>query len=218
MKKRVLAVVLTTIMVLASVMGVSAAESIQAQIYVTKAQDQGYRVVTDPNAEFDNLEAADKAMLDLVTAFNKSKKVADQDKMLAAAPAAVKEAVKGKGLIWKIFDLIPVNGGTPVAGIHTVTLEVPALTSSNKDVVVIHYSETAKAWEVLESTVDYSKKTITIKTDDLSPIGVYAKNVKNSGNGISPATEGVSSAWMIWSAAALIVLGAGVLVSQKKRY
>lgn len=215
MKKRVLAGILMTIMVLASVMGVSAAESIQAQIYVTKAQESGYRVVTDPNAEFANLKAADAAMYDLVTGFN-NKKVT-QDKMLEAAPAAVKEAVKGKGLIWKIFDLIPVNGGTPVAGIHTVTLEVPALTSSNTDLKVIHYSEVDKAWEVLEATVDYSKKTVTIKTDDLSPIGIYANNVKNSGNGISPSTGVTSSAWMLWSALALIVLGAGVVVSQKKR-
>lgn len=204
------------IMVVASVMGVSAAESIKAQIYVTESQKGYYTVVTDSSKEFANLKAADAAMYDLVTGFNK--KTVKQDKMLEAAPATVETAVKGKGLMWKIFDLIPVNGGNPVNGIHTVTLEVPMLTKKNTDVAVIHFSEVDKAWEVLDAKVDYDNKTITIKSDDLSPIGIYAKNVKDSINGISPSTQGTSSAWMLWSAAALIVLGAGVVVSQKKKF
>ena len=217
MKKRVLAGILMLVMVMASVMGVSAGPSKEGKIYVTQSQE-GYYMVREGADEYKDLKAASATMYDLVTGYNAGK--VTLDKMLENAPADVKEAVKGKEVVWKVFDLIPVNGGKPNnEGKHEVTVEVPMLTSAMKDVVVIHYSEARNVWEKIEpKSVDYTKKTITAVYDDLSPVGIFVKNTGGSASGTSPSTEGVSSAWMIWSAAALIVLGAGVVVSQKKRY
>ena len=70
---------------------------------------------------------------------------------------------------------------------------------------------------VADKDVDYTKKTITFEIEDLSPIAIYADVVTGGAAGTSPSTEGVSSAWMLYAAMALIVLGSGVVVYQKKR-
>ena len=203
------------VMVLTSAMGVFAANSKENQVYVSETEGGSYVVETEASKEFASLKTVDADVYALITGFNN--KTVTEDKLFAAAPAEVKEAIKGKGLLWKIFDLNDVNGGTPVAGKHAVTLEIPGLTKANTNVKVLHYSEVDKKWEVLESTVDYEKKTVTIVTDDLSPIAIYADGVKDSANGTSPST-GVASTWTVWAVVAIAVMGAGVVVLQRKKY
>ena len=217
MKKRVLAGIVMMIMVFASVMGVSAANSKTTDIYVTSAQS-GYYKVTSGTEEFANLKASQfAAMFDVIDGYNKG--TVKIDKLLDGASANVKTAVEGKSVIWKVFDLIKVGNGQPTPnGKHEVTLEVPALTTAMSDIVVIHYDETDGAWEVVPSTVDVAGKKVTATFDDLSPVAIFAKGVTSGAGGTSPSTGVTSSTWMVWTAAALIVLGAGVVVSQKKKY
>ena len=148
MKKRVLAGIVMMIMVFASVMGVSAANSKTTDIYVTSAQS-GYYKVTSGTEEFANLKASQfAAMFDVIDGYNKG--TVKIDKLLDGASANVKTAVEGKSVIWKVFDLIKVGNGQPTPnGKHEVTLEVPALTTAMSDIVVIHYDETDGAWEVV---------------------------------------------------------------------
>ena len=101
---------------------------------------------------------------------------------------------------------------------HTITLNVSDMTTSWKNIVILHYSTIRAVWETIVPKVDYDKKTLTFEIEDLSPLAIYADIVEDDKKGESDATEGVSSAWMLYSAMALIVLGAGVVVSQKKKF
>ena len=214
MKKRIFAGLLMSIMVLASVMGVSAANSADANIKVEEAQKGDYKIVTGAD-EFKELKSESADVYNAVVGFNAG--TVKVEKMLESAPAVLK-AIEGKAIIGDVFELIDLNGGKPNAdGKHEITLNVPGLTS--KEVVVVHYSYVKKAWETVPvKAVDLDKKTVTAVFDDLSPVAIYAKPASGGAAGTSPSTQGVSSAWMIWSAAALIVLGAGVVVSQKKKF
>ena len=118
----------------------------------------------------------------------------------------------------KIFDLHDVNGGKVVEGKHRVVLKVSTLPDNCTDVEVLHYSMDDKKWELLEeSTFDKANKTVTVVSDDLSPIAIYAKtSTGGSGQGTSHPTVGTSSTWMLYAAIALVAMGACVVVYQKK--
>lgn len=214
MFKKVLAGMMAATLLVASVMGVSAADSKKAEVYESGISE-GYYDIAEGAAEFANLKAADPAMYDLVTGFNAKTKT--QAEMLAGADA-VQNAIKGKTLIYKIFDLIPVNGGKVNAeGKHEVELTVTSLTKNATDIVLIHYDEVNKKWETIKPVVDYDKQTITAVYNTLSPVGIYANVSSGSTQGPTSAqTVGTSSAWMLWLAVAVVALGAGVVVSQKK--
>lgn len=206
MKKKVLAGILMMILVLASVITVSAATSPTKGPHVKYEDEQGYYKV-DKETPFDDADAdVKKAVED----YNASK--ITLDKLLEGAKPEVKEALKGKKDIAGIFDLIAVNGGQPKNGVHEVTVTVPGVENA-KDVVVLHYSRTA-GWEILKATVKGDKVTATY--GDLSPVAVFG--VVEAGGAVdeAPKTVGTSSAWMLWTAMALVVVGAGAVVSQKK--
>ena len=213
MKKKVFAGLLMAVMVLTSVMGVSAANSTDANIKVEDTQSGHYEVVTGAD-EFKELKTENADVYNAVVGFNAG--TVKVEKMLESAPAVLK-AIEGKAIIGDVFELVDVNGGKVNAdGKHEITLSVPGLTT--KEVVVIHYSYVKKAWEsVTVKSVDLDKKTVTAVFDDLSPVAIYAKPASGGAAGTSPSTEGVSSAWMLYAAMALIVLGSGVVVYQKKR-
>ena len=216
MKKRVLAGIVMMIMVFASVMGVSAANSKTTDIYVSSSENGYYKVEAGAD-EFATLKASQYAnVFDLIDGYNKG--TVTVDKMLENAGADVKAAVQGKSVVWKVFDVVKVGGGNPTDGKHVITLDVPGLTTAMSDISVIHFDVTTGAWEVVPATVDATNKTITITLTNLSPIGIYAKGVTGGAAGTSPSTGVVTNnTWMLWTAAALIVLGAGVVATQKRR-
>lgn len=234
MKKRVLAGLLMSVMVIASAMTVSAADSKTKPVVGGETADKkGTYEVTTEAPKFEELEEeAIKA--------NPNIKDEDEAAAIASAKAAaatiekinkgetasitteVDKEIKGKTLVQKFFDLDEEgdHDACHTAGEHKVTLTVDALTTSWKNIVVVHYSTDRTLWEtikVADKDVDYNKKTITFAIQDLSPIAIYADVVSGGAAGTSPSTEGVSSAWMLYSAMALIVLGTGVVVYQKKR-
>ena len=164
MKKRVLAGIVMMIMVFASVMGVSAANSKTTDIYVSSSENGYYKVETGAD-EFASLKASQYAdVLDLIDGYNKG--TVTVDKMLANASADVKAAVQGKSVIWKVFDVVKVGNGAPTDGKHVITLDVPGLTKAMSDISVLHFDVTKGAWEVVPATVDTANKTITISSKD----------------------------------------------------
>lgn len=233
MKKRVLAGLLMSVMVLASAMSVSAADSKTTSVTGGKTEDgNGTYTVTTENPVFEELTDA---------AIDANTKVTDKEAAKASAKAAatiiekvnkgekasitteVDKKLEGKTLVQKFFDLDEEgdhNKCHQPGNKHKVTLTVDALTTAWKNIVVVHYSTDRVLWEtipVADKDVDYTKKTITFEIEDLSPIAIYADVVEGGAAGTSPSTEGVSSAWMLYAAMTLIVLGSGVVVYQKKR-
>ena len=217
MKKRVLAVILAMVCVLASAIGVSAANSPTGNVTVTESQ-KGYYQVRKGADEFHNdMTGVDYAATPAIEKYNASGKIED----LAIADATVLEALKGKTDLTKVFDLHDVNGGNKVGGLHKVTLHVPQLTEQCKEVVVLHFEEKAAGqgyWEILkDSTFDTKAKTVTVVSDHLSPIAIFATVDTSAGTGTSYPMAGTSSTWMLFAAAALVVVGSGVVVARKRK-
>jgi len=235
MKKRVLAGLLMSVMVLASAMSVSAADSKTQSVQGSGTADgKGKYEVTVEAPKFEELtdaaidenknipaekkEEAKKSAKEAATIIEKVNKGET-----TTITAAVDKEIKGKTLVQKFFDLDEVGNHDEChkpGNKHKVTLTVDAMTTAWKNITVVHYSTDRTLWEtikVADKNVDYTKKTITFEIEDLSPIAIYADVVKEGSAGTAALTEGVSSAWMLYAAMALIVLGSGVVVYQKKR-
>lgn len=207
MKKRVLAGLMMTVMVLASAMSVSAASK-EKPIEEVGSQKGYYEVTPLTNFE-DVTDATVKAQLEKL---NKGEAV--------SVTTDVDKAIKGKKLVQKFFDMRAVGQHPNCTNGHTVTLKVDAMTDKWKNITVVHYSTARTTWEVFSGNtlkVDYDKSTLTFTVEDFSPFAIYADIVEEGSSGTSPSTQGVSSTWMLYAAMALIVLGSGVVVYQKKR-
>lgn len=205
MKKRVLAGMMMMVLVLATALSVSAAPS-KSDSIVESGDSVGYYDIKQDTQAFEGVKTEVKTQM---TNLESKKTVSLNDK--------VDKAIEKKTMVVEFFDLVPI-GNKVNAPNHTVTLKVAAMTTGWKNIVVVHYSTARGVWETLEvKNVDYANKEITIYAQDLSPIAIYADVVAPGSQGTSPTTQGMSSTWMLWTAAALIVLGAGVVVSQKKR-
>ena len=255
MKKRVLAGLLMSVMVLASAMSVSANPSKEdtAGVYVPESSEQGnYEkgdyVITDNGKEFDDLtseagveenikhiekatgksvtpekkeeiKASYKAATEIIKKVDEGKQVGTDVKI---DNGKIDKELKDKKVVKSFFDLHAEGNKKDICyeegKMHVVTIEVPGMTKNWKNIVILHYSTIRTEWEMITpKKVDYDKHLITFETQDLSPIAIYADVVTDGSAGTSPSTEGVSSAWMLYAAMALIVLGSGVVVYQKKR-
>lgn len=224
MKKRVLAVILAMVCVLASAIGVSAANSPTADVTVIESQKGSYVIRTgndkfvydkdDQNPDNDE-EISVKADIE---AYNAGEKTLAQ---LLSSNTAVADVLKNKTALTQVFDLHDVNGGTPGSdNLHRVTLKVNTLTDKCSDVKVLHYSMKDSKWEILDkSTADIPNKTVTVVSDDLSPIAIFATVSTGTGSGtLSPDTAGTSSAWMMMAGAAVVVLGASIIATKKRSH
>lgn len=218
MKKRVLAGLMMMVMVLATAMSVSAAPSATDSI-VESGSSVGKYDITKGENEFAKKDNEDQAKHTAAIAIVKD---INADKKDVKITDAVDNAIKGKTLVQKFFDLDEVgkHDECKQRGFHTVTLKVAAMTSEWKNITLVHYSQTREVWEIIPvkaENVDYTNKTITFDIKDLSPLAIYADIQTSGAAGTSPSTQGVSSAWMLYTAMALVVLGTGVVVYQKKR-
>lgn len=201
---KVLAGVVAVTMLLASVMGVSAANSSTADVTVSGDK---YAFVAEGEA-FKGFETTNQDLYDALVDYNKKPEAAKLDKVLTGASDAVKKEVQGKTAVTKFYDLKQVSS-EQVDGKHKVTLTVPTLTDNLEDVVVLHYNN--GAWEVVKATV--SGQTVTVELDSLGVIGIYA-SLKQAG---SDATGGTNSTWMVAVALVVVAAGAVVLMSQRKK-
>ena len=103
-------------------------------------------------------------------------------------------------------------------GKYEIELTVTTLTNYSDDISILVYNSDDSKWEVVKpKSVDYKNKKIVIEVSDLYAIGIYAKVAASKPEGTAPSTENTSSVWMIWVAMAVVAMGAGVVVSQKKR-
>lgn len=206
MKKRILAVMMMMVLVIASAMSVSAADSRTEEVHTSGASVGSY-TLDDSETVFADLDDKVEAVIKELN-----------DNKATSLSTDLQKALKGKTLLAKVFDLEPVGNHDKCTkqGYHELELTVSTITDKCSNIVVLHYSETRGEWETL-TPVKVDGNKITIRFKDLSPVAVYANVVGGTAVGVSPSTEGVSSTWMLYSAMALIVLGAGVVVSQKKR-
>jgi hypothetical protein len=222
------------VLVISSAMMVSAADSKTGTVAPSGSSTGKYDVTSDAKNGVDQYEELTDAAIDKndkIPADKKdeAKKTAKEavekiqainDGKTVTITKEVDEKIEGKKLVQKFFDLDEVGNHDEChkAGKHVVELKVDAMTTSWKNIVVVHFSADRVVWEAIVPTVDYNNKTLTFEIKDLSPLAIYADIVEGGANGTSPSTEGVSSTWMLWTAMALIVLGSGVVVSQKKRF
>ena len=202
MKKKVLAGIMMAVMVMASVMSVSAAGSKSTEVYPIEGNAYSYKT----DLVFD----VDDSVKTVIDELNANK--------ITSLSADIQAKLAGKTLVAEVVDLEPEGDHSETCkNGHKVTLSVTTLTDKCTDVVILHYSKVNNAWEVIDKVdVDYTNKTVTATYGDLSPVAIYA-NVSTSGStGTSPSTVGTSSTWMLWAAVAIVALGAGVVATQKK--
>lgn len=213
------------VMILATAMSVLAAPSNQDAV-VESGASVGYYDITKGEKEFAKKDNEDAAKHTAAVAIVKDINDGKKDVKITDA---VDKAIEGKTLVTKFFDLD--EAGKPhdacyTKGYHTVTLTFSAMTDNWKNITLVHYSQNRQVWETITTDgavgsrivkVDYASKSITFEIKDLSPLAVYADVQTSGAAGTSPSTQGVSSAWMLYTAMALIVLGTGVVVYQKKR-
>lgn len=168
---------------------------------VTVEDSVGKYTVTDKVEEsevFTTLETEDKEMADLVKEVNEGTKdvKAFTEKLSAAletvtdenAKAAIENTIKEieeKNLDFLTgFMSLEAEEGVTVEknanGKYDVTVQVPILKDTLKDVNILYYNKELKSWEIIEPTaVDFEKQTIEFEVEDFSLLAVLA-NVENA--------------------------------------
>lgn len=215
MKKRILGTILTIGLIAAQAVTAFASGSRTADVTLP-GDNANYYKVTEGSAEtFSYLAEEHQDVLDAILSVNKGE--ADLQLIAEQAPDLADE-LSGKTMVTPFFDLTPVNGGVLTAdGKYLVTIEVPALSTAMTEVKLLHYSTERSIWEIVDPTnVDYESKQITAEFEDLSPVAVIAKVDASADTsvGTSPQT-GQSSAWILWIAAAAVLVLAGAAVYRK---
>ena len=157
---------------------------------------------------------------DLATLFN------------ATNGSSLANAVKGKIDLTGVFDCYPESG--ELSGSTDITFSVPNLSKSVKNVQIYHMKLDKEGqslgWEKIPTKVNWSAKTVTGTFTSLSPVIIVAEKATSNGSGsgsgssssssssdgtaTSPKT-GVSSDWVMWIGAA-VVLGAASVALKKK--
>ena len=221
MKKRMLGTLLAAALVVTQAVSVFAAGSKTTQATPAGESVGKYEMIEGTEENFK--EVAEKApeVVEKIVAINEGTATLES---IAEQAEQLKEELTGKVLVTKFFDVKPVDGGVKAEdGKYIVTFHVPNLTEALQDVKVLHYSTERAVWEVINpENVDYAKKEITAKFEDLSPVAIIGKNTgagsstTDSSASTSPKT-GVGSDWGIYVSASVLLLGAAVVVLGRNR-
>ena len=221
MKKRMLGTLLAAALVVTQAVSVFAAGSKTTQATPAGESVGKYEMIEGTEENFK--EVAEKApeVVEKIMAINEGTATLES---IAEQAEQLKEELTGKTLVTKFFDVKPVDGGVKAEdGKYIVTFHVPNLTEALQDVKVLHYSTERAVWEVINpENVDYAKKEITAKFEDLSPVVIIGKNTgagsstTDSSASTSPKT-GVGSDWGIYVSASVLLLGAAVVVLGRNR-
>ena len=217
MKKRILGTLLAAALVVTQAVSVFAAGSKTTQATPAGESVGKYEMIEGTEENFK--EVAEKAP----EVAAKIEAINEGTATLESIAEQLKEELTGKVLVTKFFDVKPIDGGVKAEdGKYIVTFHVPNLTEALQDVKVLHYSTERAVWEVINpENVDYAKKEITAKFEDLSPVAIIGKNTgagssTGSTEGTSPKT-GVVSNWGIYVGASVLLLGAAVVVLGRNR-
>ena len=221
MKKRFLGTLLAAALVVTQAVSVFAAGSKTTQATPAGESVGKYEMIEGTEENFK--EVAEKApeVVEKIVAINEGTATLES---IAEQAEQLKEELTGKVLVTKFFDVKPIDGGVKAEdGKYIVTFHVPNLTEALQDVKVLHYSTERAVWEVINpENVDYAKKEITAKFEDLSPVAIIGKNTgagsstTDSSASTSPKT-GVGSDWGIYVGASVLLLGAAVVVLGRNR-
>ena len=221
MKKRILGTLLAAALVVTQAVSVFAAGSKTTQATPAGESVGKYEMIEGTEENFK--EVAEKApeVVEKIVAINEGTATLES---IAEQAEQLKEEITGKVLVTKFFDVKPIDGGVKAEdGKYIVTFHVPNLTEALQDVKVLHYSTERAVWEVINpENVDYAKKEITAKFEDLSPVAIIGKNTgagsstTDSSASTSPKT-GVGSDWGIYVSASVLLLGAAVVVLGRNR-
>ena len=221
MKKRILGTLLAAALVVTQAVSVFAAGSKTTQATPAGESVGKYEMIEGTEENFK--EVAEKApeVVEKIMGINGGTATLES---IAEQAEQLKEELTGKVLVTKFFDVKPIDGGVKAEdGKYIVTFHVPNLTEALQDVKVLHYSTERAVWEVINpENVDYAKKEITAKFEDLSPVAIIGKNTgagsstTDSSASTSPKT-GVGSDWGIYVSASVLLLGAAVVVLGRNR-
>ena len=170
----------------------------QLDTLLDSMSEKGIRVVTATAKEIAEVETEDKEMADLVKEVNEGTKDAKAftEKLSAAletvtdenAKAAIENTIKEieeKNLDFLTgFMALEAEEGVTVEknanGKYDVTIQIPILKDTLKDVNILYYNKELKSWEIIEPTaVDFEKQTIEFEVEDFSLLAVLA-NVENA--------------------------------------
>ena len=156
----------------------------------------GKYIVTDKIEEdevFTTLETEDKEMVDLIKEVNEGTKdmKAFTEKLSAVletvtdeeAKAALEKTIKEieeKNLDFLTgFMALEAEEGVTVEknanGKYDVTIQIPILKDTLKDVNILYYNKELKIWEIIEpAAVDFEKQTVEFEVEDFSLFAVLA--------------------------------------------
>lgn len=219
MKKRLFGTLLAAALILTQAVSVFAAGSKTADVALSGDSSSYYEVTESSKEAFVNSGVTDDTVLAKILAVNEGTETLQS---VADLAPELKDVLTDKTMVTPFFDLVPINGGIKTAdGKYLVTLSVPTLTEGMTDVKLLHYSTVRSVWEIVEPTkVDFASHEITAEFEDLSPVAVIA-NTDNAAatdtvKGTSPQT-GMSSTWMVWLGAAVVLAAAGAVTYRKAR-
>ena len=221
MKKRMLGTLLAAALVVTQAVSVFAAGSKTTQATPAGESAGKYEMIEGTTENFNEVAAKAPEVVEKIEAINEGNATLET---VAEQAEQLKEELTGKTLVTKFFDVKPVDGGVKAEdGKYIVTFHLPNLTEALQDVKVLHYSTERAVWEVINpENVDYAKKEITAKFEDLSPVVIIGKNTgagsstTDSSASTSPKT-GVGSDWGIYVSASVLLLGAAVVVLGRNR-
>lgn len=220
MKKRLFGTFLAAALILTQAVTVFAAGSRTADVALTGDSRSYYQVTEASEEVFSQNGVTDDSVIAMIMAVNAGTKTL-QDLAAEQAPDLA-DILADKEMITPFFNLIPINGGIQTDdGKYLVTMSVPTLTEGMTDVLLLHYSTVRSVWEIVEPTnVDYASQEITAEFEDLSPVAVIANTdnaaAADTATGTSPQT-GMSSSWMVWLGAAVVLAAAGAVTYRKAR-
>lgn len=212
MKKKVLAGIFVIVLALISVVGVTAANSPTAEVTLDQSH-QGYYIIRTDSTKFTDDNGQDIPVKQDILEFNNADKSLEE---LLAGYQSVLQEIGNRKQITTIFDLHDLGGGQKDQNnMHRVALYIPTLTEKCSDVVALHYSMEDNVWEVIADEEDIANKKVTVITDDLSPIAIFATVAQDTPTGDNNNT-GMWAVLAIGALAVLVVLGAGAVYKKKK--
>lgn len=222
MKKKIFGTILAAALLVTNVVTAFAAGSREANLpSLTNDMAGRYEIVSITEESFPELKESAPEVLETIMKVNS--KEATLDAIAKIAPDIAPQ-LEGKSLLGDIFDLREIDAEKNANGKFEVTISVPTLTEAVSEVAVLHYSTVRGLWEIIEpKNVDKVNKTVTAEFEDLSPVAVIAKintaattgdAAGTTATGTSPKT-GVSSDWMMWIAAAVVLGAAGTAVYRR---